>query len=174
MWAGRGKQPRAVVPVPPPQESDDEVEDGERDGDDERDDDEQLIAAFPKKLQPYARLLLERVAEGDARIAALEDTVRTLKQKAVLYRYEVDGSDGEDGASGEGEGEGEVEGEGEGANDQSNDPPSEVTIAVLPGAQEEDSEDEEEVDELMEGPSTRTTARPQKRKFLPPPSSRFN
>ena len=98
--------PPAVVPVPPRQASVDE--DGESDGDDERDDDEQLIAAFPKKLQPYARRLLERVAEGDARIAALEDTVRTLKQKAVLYRYEVDGSDGEDGASGEGEGDEDV------------------------------------------------------------------
>ena len=159
VWNGRKKQPTAVVPVPPRQASVDE--DGESDGDDERDDDEQLIAALPKKFQPFARTLLARVVEGDARIAALEDTVRTLKRKAVLYRYEVDGSN--DGSN-----------DRDDATGQDDDANSQVNIAVLPDAEEEDEEDEEEVDELLEGPSTSTVARPQKRKSLPHPSSCFN
>ena len=47
--------------------------------------------------------------------------------------------------------------EGEGENDAPD-------IAVLQDAQEADDEDEEEVDQLLEGPSTNMPARPRKRK----------
>ncbi|KAI0681587.1 hypothetical protein C8Q76DRAFT_699462 [Earliella scabrosa] len=73
-WAGRKKQPAAVVPENP----------------------RAMQVWTRKKFHPFARVF------KPTRISALEGTLSALKNKAVLYRYDVDGSDDDDNATGEG------------------------------------------------------------------------